>query len=105
MVLLLRRWQGGTGQRHAEFSYGHTSVQHGLLEPALRSVGRRGFRLLGRRHRLHVQRINWNAADAMQANNDYASSVSYQRLDGGYGLLFDAMAAKVTELASKYPGS
>jgi hypothetical protein len=49
--------------------------------------------------------INWNAADAMQANNDYASSVSYQRLDGGYGLLFDAMAAKVTELASKYPGS
>jgi Flavin containing amine oxidoreductase len=49
--------------------------------------------------------INWNAADAMQANNDYASTTSYQRLDGGYGLLFDGMAARVTELASKYPGS
>ena len=49
--------------------------------------------------------INWNAADAMQANNDYSSTVSYQRLDGGYGLLFDALAARVTELASKYPGS
>lgn len=49
--------------------------------------------------------INWNAADAMQANNDYASTTSYQRLDGGYGLLFDAMAAKVIQLAAKYPGS
>ncbi len=49
--------------------------------------------------------INWNAADAMQANNDYGSSVSYQRLDGGYSLLFDALAARITALAAQYPGS
>lgn len=49
--------------------------------------------------------INWNAADAMQANNDYGSSVSYNRLDGGYGLLFDTLVAKVTALAAQYPGS
>lgn len=49
--------------------------------------------------------INWNSADAMQANNDYGSSVKYQRLDGGYSILFEAMAAKVAELAAQFPGS
>jgi hypothetical protein len=49
--------------------------------------------------------INWNAADAMQANNDYGSGSSYMRLDGGYSLLFEALAAKITELAKNYPGS
>jgi len=49
--------------------------------------------------------INWNAADAMQANNDYGSSTSYMRLDGGYGQLFDALAAQVEALAQNYPGS
>ncbi len=49
--------------------------------------------------------INWNSADAMQANNDYGSSVSYMRLDGGYSLLFEALAAQVEELAQNYPGS
>ena len=49
--------------------------------------------------------INWNSADAMQANNDYGSSVQYNRLDGGYSLLFEALADKVAQLASQYPGS
>lgn len=49
--------------------------------------------------------INWNAADAMQANNDYGSNVSYMRLDGGYSLLFEALANQITQLAAKYPGS
>src|SRR5215216_4309510 len=49
--------------------------------------------------------INWNAADAMQANNDYGSTTSYQRLDGGYSLLFQALADQVTSLAANYPGS
>jgi hypothetical protein len=39
--------------------------------------------------------INWNSADAMQANNDYGSSTSYKRIDGGYGVLFDALAAAI----------
>ena len=42
--------------------------------------------------------INWNSADAMQANNDYGSGVSYNRLAGGYSLLFDALATAVNEL-------
>jgi hypothetical protein len=49
--------------------------------------------------------INWNAADAMQANNDYGSTTSYSRLDGGYSLLFQALADKVTALMANYPGS
>lgn len=49
--------------------------------------------------------INWNAADAMQANNDYGSGSTYMRLDGGYGLLFDAMAAKIAQMAEDHPGS
>jgi hypothetical protein len=49
--------------------------------------------------------INWNSADAMQANNDYGSGVKYMRPDGGYGLLFDALAENVLELAANYPGS
>jgi Flavin containing amine oxidoreductase len=49
--------------------------------------------------------INWNAADAMQANNDYGSNVSYMRLDGGYSLLFQALADQITALAENYPGS
>jgi Flavin containing amine oxidoreductase len=49
--------------------------------------------------------INWNAADAMQANNDYGSTSVYSRLDGGYSLLFQALADQVTALAANYPGS
>jgi hypothetical protein len=49
--------------------------------------------------------INWNAADAMQANNDYGSTNPYMRLDGGYSLLFETLANKITSLAQNYPGS
>jgi hypothetical protein len=49
--------------------------------------------------------INWNAADAFENNNDVGSTTNYMRLDGGYSLLFDALAAQITELASAYPGS
>ena len=49
--------------------------------------------------------INWNSADAMQANNDYGSTTTYKRLDGGYGLLFDALRDEIAALATNYPGS
>jgi hypothetical protein len=49
--------------------------------------------------------INWNSADAMQANNDYGSGNPYSRLNGGYGVLFDTLAKHVTWLARSYPGS
>ncbi len=49
--------------------------------------------------------INWNSADAMQANNDYGSGVSYRRLDGGFGGLFEKLASAVQSLAAGFPGS
>jgi hypothetical protein len=49
--------------------------------------------------------INWNSADAMQANNDYGSNISYKRLNGGYSLLFETLANQITTLAANYPGS
>ena len=49
--------------------------------------------------------INWNTADALENNNDVGSTTNYMRLDGGYGLLFDALATQITELAQAYPGS
>ena len=49
--------------------------------------------------------INWNAADAMQANNDYGSTSVYNRLDGGYSLLFETLADEIISLAQDYPGS
>jgi hypothetical protein len=49
--------------------------------------------------------INWNSADAMQANNDYGSGVNYNRLDGGYSILFQALAQAITGLMANFPGS
>ena len=49
--------------------------------------------------------INWNSADAMQANNDYGSGSTYSRLDGGYSQLFEALANAVETLAANFPGS
>jgi hypothetical protein len=45
--------------------------------------------------------INWNSADAMQANNDYGSGVTYSRLNGGYSTLFTTLASKIEELCQK----
>src|SRR5579872_1254073 len=45
--------------------------------------------------------INWNSADAMQANTDYGSNSAYSRLAGGYGLLFDSLAKNIVEMAAK----
>lgn len=42
--------------------------------------------------------INWNSADAMQANNDYGSGVTYSRLNGGYSTLFTTLAAQIEAL-------
>ena len=45
--------------------------------------------------------INWNSADAMQANGDYGSGSPYRRLDGGYSQLFTAMADAVTTMGGQ----
>jgi hypothetical protein len=49
--------------------------------------------------------INWNAADAMQANNDYSSTSQYSRLDGGYSVLFETLAKHVAMYMQNYNGS
>ncbi len=48
--------------------------------------------------------INWNSADAMQANNDYGSGTSYKRIDGGYSVLFTAMAAAIEQFGKQTGG-
>jgi monoamine oxidase len=45
--------------------------------------------------------INWNSADAMQANNDYSSNTSYKRIDGGYSQLFTSMAAAIEQMGGQ----
>lgn len=49
--------------------------------------------------------INWNSADAMQANNDYGSGVTYSRLNRGYSTLFTALEEQIEELCGKRIGS
>jgi hypothetical protein len=46
--------------------------------------------------------INWNSADAMQANNDYSSNTSYKRIDGGYSQLFTSMAAAIEQMGGQW---
>jgi len=43
--------------------------------------------------------INWNSADAMQSNTEFGDDSVYSRIQGGYGLLFDALANQIAELA------
>lgn len=49
--------------------------------------------------------INWNSADAMQANNDYGSGVTYSRLNGGYSTLFTTLAKQIEDLCKLRSGS
>lgn len=49
--------------------------------------------------------IDWSAADAFENNNDVGSTTSFMRLDGGYSILFEALADAIGELAKAYPGS
>lgn len=49
--------------------------------------------------------IDWSAADAFENNNDVGSTTSFMRLDGGYSILFQALADAIGELAKGYPGS
>jgi hypothetical protein len=49
--------------------------------------------------------IDWSAADAFENNNDVGSTTSFMRLDGGYSILFQALADAIGELAKAYPGS
>jgi hypothetical protein len=49
--------------------------------------------------------IDWSAADAFENNNDVGSTTSFMRLDGGYSILFEALAGAIGELAKAYPGS
>lgn len=49
--------------------------------------------------------IDWSAADAFENNNDVGSTTNFMRLDGGYSLLFEALARAVGELAEARPGS
>lgn len=46
--------------------------------------------------------MNWNAADAMQANNDYGSGSPFMRLYGGYSQLSTRLASKITKAGGEH---
>lgn len=58
-------------------------------------LGDQGFDYVADANGYQSNVINWNAADAQQANTDFGSSVAYSRIQGGYSLLFDAMRAAI----------
>lgn len=63
-------------------------------------LGDEGFDYVSDANGYQSNVINWNSADAMQANNDFGSNVYYKRLAGGYGILFDTLAQAVVNAAN-----
>jgi hypothetical protein len=45
--------------------------------------------------------INWNAADAIQSNDEFAPGSEYKTLTTGYSSMFNALFQAITELAEK----
>ena len=45
--------------------------------------------------------INWNSADAIQANNEFAPGTEYRTLTTGYSSMFNALFAAIVKLAKK----
>jgi hypothetical protein len=58
-------------------------------------LGDEGFDYVSDANGYQSNVINWNSADAMQANTDFGSGVTYQRLNGGYSILFDTLASGI----------
>ncbi len=54
-------------------------------------LGDEGFDYVSDANGYQSNVINWNSADAMQANADFGSTVKYKRIAGGYGKVFDAL--------------
>jgi hypothetical protein len=48
--------------------------------------------------------INWNSADAMQSNTEFGDDSVYSRIQGGYSLLFQALASEVSNLGMSLQG-
>ena len=63
-------------------------------------LGDQGFDYVSDANGYQSNVINWNSADAMQANNDFGSTVSYMRLAGGYSILFDTLLAAIRQAAN-----
>jgi flavin-dependent amine oxidoreductase len=64
-------------------------------------LGDEGFDYVSDANGYQSNVINWNSADAMQANTDFGSSVVYKRLAGGYSNLFDALGKAIRHEAEK----
>ncbi|MCY4151469.1 MAG: FAD-dependent oxidoreductase [Aestuariivita sp.] len=45
--------------------------------------------------------INWNSADAIQYNGEFAADVKYYRFKGGYSTFIEALASKVQDLGGQ----
>lgn len=92
---------GAVSQANASAAYpAGTPVQYiGYWNLLYDQLGDEGFDYLADGGGYTSNVINWNSADAMQANGDYGSGAEYSRLLGGYGLLFDALAAAIEQLS------
>ncbi|MFN2586811.1 MAG: flavin monoamine oxidase family protein [Actinomycetota bacterium] len=95
----------GQGAATTSFPEGTPVSQIGYWNLLYDQLGDEGFDYAADGNGYTSNVINWNSADAMQANNDYGSGMSYSRLNGGYGVLFDALAAAVESLMGNFPRS
>lgn len=62
-------------------------------------LGDEGFDYVTDANGFSSNTINWNSADAMQNNTEFGDGSVYSRIQGGYGLLFEALANQVAQLA------
>jgi hypothetical protein len=95
----------GDGNATTSFPAGTPVSQIGYWNLLYDQLGDEGFDYAADGNGYTSNVINWNSADAMQANNDYGSGVSYSRLDQGYSQLFNALEQAIRGLLPLYPGS
>jgi hypothetical protein len=62
-------------------------------------LGTEGFQYIAAANGYASNVINWNSADAIPYNGEFGSDVEYQRLNGGYDVLFDALKAEILSIA------
>jgi hypothetical protein len=64
-------------------------------------LGDEGFDYVSDANGYQSNVINWNSADAMQANTDFGSGVKYRRVPNGYGRLFEKLASEIQRYAER----
>ena len=83
-----------------------TSIQDvGYWNLLYDQLGDEGFDFVTDANGFTSNTINWNSADAMQSNTEFGDDSVYSRIQGGYSLLFQALAQSVENLGMKVQGT